>query len=516
MTVRFNPPPNWPPPPAGWAPPANWQPDPGWPPAPAGWTLWVDDNPIAPVAPAAPPGPVTIAATSQGDYTQQPVPGPAPVPFYAPPPAAKPPIPMVQPAKASSEAGEAMGPFGKSEGPDIAVGDIVAQRRHYVFGESGGTLTDGPDQGFEGTRWRVKEIAEQQYRDIGSGLTEQAREPYVELELVEGVYQYRGSFDESELPEGLAQRLIMMAKGKTVSESPGFIMQLVSSNAYRRNHPDQRSNQQFFEEWQKASGDLAGKDPIRQEEAADGAPMLEVNTALLTAQADIALVIAGTGKGTEAEGFACLNLVITPNHDWTDFIVKGLKSHVSPAAAGVGEDDIAYVSDNYQGTQLEGLGVAVERIRSMGFWEQFEELDRLFGQESVRGASFVVSDINRKWTPGSMEEMEVNLKQRYVAKHGSAPTHERVRRNLWLVGFERMDAERLQQRLNELSRFGEGAERLAEVIEITSIESARDNQRLRDAAAKNAGWSVDVVLANVSAHTMRFGTVAAPVHAAWV
>src|SRR5450830_340524 len=220
MTVRFNPPPNWPPPPAGWAPPANWQPDPGWPPAPAGWTLWVDDNPIAPVAPAAPPGPVTIAATSQGDYTQQPVPGPAPVPFYAPPPAAKPPIPMVQPAKASSEAGEAMGPFGKSEGPDIAVGDIVAQRRHYVFGESGGTLTDGTDQGFEGTRWRVKEIAEQQYRDIGSGLTEQAREPYVELELVEGVYQYRGSFEESELPEGLAQRLIMMAKGKTVSESP--------------------------------------------------------------------------------------------------------------------------------------------------------------------------------------------------------------------------------------------------------------------------------------------------------
>ena len=112
--------------------------------------------------------------------------------------------------------------------------------------------------------------------------------------------------------------------------------------------------------------------------------------------------------------------------------------------------------------------------------------------------------------------MDVNLKQRYVAKHGSAPTHERVRRNLWLVGFEMMDAERLQQRLKELSRFGEGAERLAEVIEITSIESARHNQRLRDAAAKNAGWSVDVVLANVSAHTMSFGTVSACLHAALV
>ena len=74
MTVRFNPPPNWPPPPAGWTPPANWQPDPGWPPAPAGWTLWVDDYPIAPVTPAATSGPPAIAATSRGDDTHQPVP----------------------------------------------------------------------------------------------------------------------------------------------------------------------------------------------------------------------------------------------------------------------------------------------------------------------------------------------------------------------------------------------------------------------------------------------------------
>ncbi|MGN6300202.1 MAG: GmrSD restriction endonuclease domain-containing protein [Angustibacter sp.] len=42
---RFNPPPGWPAPPAGWTPTDGWQPDPTWPPAPAGWSFWVDDAP---------------------------------------------------------------------------------------------------------------------------------------------------------------------------------------------------------------------------------------------------------------------------------------------------------------------------------------------------------------------------------------------------------------------------------------------------------------------------------------
>lgn len=42
--MRFNPPPNWPPPPPGWAPDANWAPDPTWPPPPPGWPLWVEDD----------------------------------------------------------------------------------------------------------------------------------------------------------------------------------------------------------------------------------------------------------------------------------------------------------------------------------------------------------------------------------------------------------------------------------------------------------------------------------------
>ena len=44
MGLRFNPPPNWPPPPRGFVPPPRWQPDPDWPPPPPGWQLWVPDD----------------------------------------------------------------------------------------------------------------------------------------------------------------------------------------------------------------------------------------------------------------------------------------------------------------------------------------------------------------------------------------------------------------------------------------------------------------------------------------
>lgn len=53
MTRRFNCPPGWPQPPAGWIPPEDWKPDPSWPPAPAGWQFWIDE--VAQSSPTAPP-----------------------------------------------------------------------------------------------------------------------------------------------------------------------------------------------------------------------------------------------------------------------------------------------------------------------------------------------------------------------------------------------------------------------------------------------------------------------------
>lgn len=60
MSTRFNPPPNWPAPPAGWTPPAGWEPDPAWGPAPEGWEIWVEE----PAGPEAEVPPVTYGVVS--------------------------------------------------------------------------------------------------------------------------------------------------------------------------------------------------------------------------------------------------------------------------------------------------------------------------------------------------------------------------------------------------------------------------------------------------------------------
>ncbi|WDO07457.1 DUF4041 domain-containing protein [Streptomyces murinus] len=72
---RFNPPPGWPVPPAGWTPPADWRPDPSWPAAPEGWQLWIPEGGPAPGTPAVGPAPGTPAA---GPTTGTLVAGPAP------------------------------------------------------------------------------------------------------------------------------------------------------------------------------------------------------------------------------------------------------------------------------------------------------------------------------------------------------------------------------------------------------------------------------------------------------
>ena len=70
MTVRFNPPPNWPKPPEGWVPPPEWNPHPSWPPPPVGWPLWLPDNdanaPGTPVRNAPEEPPATAAAADAG------------------------------------------------------------------------------------------------------------------------------------------------------------------------------------------------------------------------------------------------------------------------------------------------------------------------------------------------------------------------------------------------------------------------------------------------------------------
>src|SRR6516164_9761855 len=77
--LRFNPPPNWPPPPPDFVPPPRWQPDPAWPPAPPGWQLWVPDDAasgepgdVPAGAPAIPARPPEFGAGGAGDLAAGP------------------------------------------------------------------------------------------------------------------------------------------------------------------------------------------------------------------------------------------------------------------------------------------------------------------------------------------------------------------------------------------------------------------------------------------------------------
>jgi hypothetical protein len=61
LSMRYNSPPNWPRPPAGWTPPPGWRPEPSWGPAPPGWQFWVED----PTRSSRTPLPVTVQTPAQ-------------------------------------------------------------------------------------------------------------------------------------------------------------------------------------------------------------------------------------------------------------------------------------------------------------------------------------------------------------------------------------------------------------------------------------------------------------------
>lgn len=86
--MRFNPPPGWPQPPAGWVPPPGWKPDPAWPPMPEGWQLWLpDEDTETPVGTHAPvmPDPAIAEIPVQPTVPPPPTQPPTPAPVDQPP-----------------------------------------------------------------------------------------------------------------------------------------------------------------------------------------------------------------------------------------------------------------------------------------------------------------------------------------------------------------------------------------------------------------------------------------------
>lgn len=123
--MRFNPPPDWPRPPAGWVPPPDWKPDPAWPPMPEGWQLWLPEEDTA--APAEPPASVV------------PDPATADVPVQPPAPARPTEPPMPAPAQRASSPIESTPAPPVGHGPDTRallrrIADLEA-----VLAQSGGS-----------------------------------------------------------------------------------------------------------------------------------------------------------------------------------------------------------------------------------------------------------------------------------------------------------------------------------------------------------------------------------------
>jgi len=88
--VRFNPPPDWPQPPAGWVPPPGWKPDPAWPDPPDGWQLWLRDEDTTPV-------PMPEIPNVAVPPVEPPMPSPATTPM-------SPDVPMPEPPAAGAPA----------------------------------------------------------------------------------------------------------------------------------------------------------------------------------------------------------------------------------------------------------------------------------------------------------------------------------------------------------------------------------------------------------------------------
>lgn len=84
--ARFNPPPGWPAPPAGWRPPEGWAADPAWPAPPPGWVFWVlEEDPAPPAGVPASSRADEVPATSAHDAVE----ADHAVPATAPPSAAE-------------------------------------------------------------------------------------------------------------------------------------------------------------------------------------------------------------------------------------------------------------------------------------------------------------------------------------------------------------------------------------------------------------------------------------------
>ena len=242
-----------------------------------------------------------------------------------------------------------------------------------------------------------------------------------------------------------------------------------------------------------------------------------VTTGLTQTQDDIAEVIASARKKLNGQGIAGVDLVMTANSDGTTQIVQGLIDN------GVKEDDIVSLSLDLLDSELAKLsntkkyakakvaevmaanGVedySVEKLGDIDMSVKTKVLQEVLKNVMKNGeVSFIVGDVcllGRGWNPGAMGGAVKELKAKQKIE-GEA----KVQATMWKVNFEKMDATQSEQGDGRFAH-RDGKSRFSseffnrDIVQITSVDSVRENKILREAAKKNGGYSVGMILDNLN------------------
>ena len=248
-----------------------------------------------------------------------------------------------------------------------------------------------------------------------------------------------------------------------------------------------------------------------------------VTTALTQEQNEITEVIAQSRKKLNAQNIAGVDLIMTANSDVTTQIVNGLTDE-SLEDARVSSDDIVSLSLDLLDSELTKLSNAeqypsakvaktmaengvenysISDLANIDMNVKIKVLQEVLKNVMKKGeVSFIVGDVSllgRGWNPGDMGGAVSNLK----AKQGLTESNAKVQATMWKVNFEKMDATQSEQGDGRFAH-RDGKSRFSseffnrDIVQITSVDSVRENKILREAAAKEGGYSVGMILNNLN------------------
>lgn len=231
---------------------------------------------------------------------------------------------------------------------------------------------------------------------------------------------------------------------------------------------------------------------ITKKESLEPRPRIPVTNSITKSLHAWAPVVARVCKKTQEEGTNPINLIITPNHDWTDTFVADLTSEEI-----VKKSEVAYISNNYADLQLERLGMEKDLIRSMTCTQLLKEHDSRFGHNIMMNKPmYIVSDVFRRW---EVQRSDDSPKNHYHLI-------------IWLLGFERISVEKLQEMFDRIGELANVEYATTEIISMSSVETAREVDFLRFNAEEQGGWSINVLLDNLPTYSLTIGGCQTTLH----